>query len=133
MDEEVSLVQAREQSHALQQFLQDLDSVWLDAASREIHARFLDVHQQEDECMLRAFETQSELLYSMQEWLNAADTHMQRSRLAHQAEEAHCEYAQHEIAIAEHERNISTTNVKEAIALLPRILRLVQAARTAGS
>lgn len=132
MDEEISLAQARQQSHALQQFLRELDDVWLDAASREIHARFLSAHQQEDECMLRAFETQSELLHRTQEWLNAADTHMQQSHLAHQAEETHSEYAQHEIAMAEHERSTSTISVKEAVALLPRILHLIQAANTAG-
>jgi hypothetical protein len=132
MDEEESLFVARQQSYSLQQFLDDLYSVWLDAASKEIRARCLDLHRQEDESMLRAFGMQSALLNRMKEWLNVADVHMQQSRLAHRDMETHLEYAQREMDAAEQERIEAMKSVKEAENRLPRVLELIQFANKAG-
>jgi hypothetical protein len=128
MDEEESLSVARQQSYVLQHFLDDLYRVWPDAASREIRGRFLEVQRREDEGMLRAFEVQHAFLGRMRKWLDVADMHMQKARQAQKDREQHIAYVQREIEEAERERGAALAGIKAAEELLPRVLRLIQAA-----
>lgn len=132
MDEQESLTVAKQQSYALQHFLDDLYRVWLDAAAREMRGRFLDVQRREDESMLHAFEVQSTLLGKMRAWLSSADIHIQNMRVAQKNREAHLAYVQRAVEEVARERKEAMQEIKKANDSLSRMLQLIQAAKAAN-
>lgn len=126
----VSLVQ---QSNILQRVLDDLNGVWSDEASRTLHSMYLSPHLTHNEHMLQALETQTELCFESDKWIDAANQHMAEAGTAHRLLREHHLYAQQQIGEAECRRQDSLSLQREVRNMLLEVQQLIQKSKCSES
>ncbi len=121
-----------QQSRILQAFRQEIQGVWNDEAARELNARYLNQHQDDDDRMRRSLDGQQRALQDMDLQLaNAAELAVEATKLAEQVrallhvvdQDVRTAYAQHELA---------ARSVNAAKTQFPVIEQLLGQANTAG-
>src|SRR5215469_15803825 len=100
-EENELLVSLAQQSDMLRRMLDDLNGVWSDEASRTLHSTHLSPHLAHDDHMLEALNTQTELLFKSDRWIDTANEHMTEVGIAHRRLKEHLLYAQQQIGEAE--------------------------------
>jgi hypothetical protein len=129
-EENELLVSLNQQSELLRRTLDDLNGIWSDEASRTLESTHLSPHLDHDDQMLQALQTQTELLYKSDAWINAAHQHMKEADIAHRRLKEHLLYAQQQMAEAEHKRRDALALQQEVKDMLPKIQQLIQDAHS---
>lgn len=129
---EEQLQSTKQQSDALQTYLDTLHAIWADTASKETHRRFLIPHHYYDELMLHAFKAQYLLLQEAAGWLRMTDESMVRIRAAHLELMQHLTYTEQQMSKAKDEHATYLQHEANARSQLSTIHRLIDEANRAG-
>lgn len=122
------LVSLAQQSAMLRRMLDDLAEVWSDEAARRLHSRHLSPHLVHDGHMLQALQTQAELLFQGNGWIDTANQHMAEAGIAHRHLKGHLLYAQQQMGAAERKRQDSLSLQQDVEDMLPKIQQLIEEA-----
>ena len=128
-EENELFVSLAQQSDMLRRMLDDLNGVWSDEASRTLQSTHLSPQLDHDEHLLQALETQSELLFKSDGWIDTADQHMAEAGIAHRRLNEHLLYTQQQMAEAERGCRDSLALQQEVKDMLPKIQKIIQDAR----
>ena len=122
-----------QQTQTLQNFQDEIQGIWYDQNSRDMHTRHLEPHRADTADMLHFFQEQEHAIEQAKEYLKAAETALAQARAAEDNVQTHIYRTEEEMRTSTHEYEFFAQYNNKALASLPQIFQLIANAYKAGS